>query len=38
MWTIGYTGQSPERIKSHAVHRHTFNTTTLMAEGGAARR
>ena len=34
MWTIGYTGQSPERIKSHAAHRHTFNTTTLRAEGG----
>ena len=34
MWTIGYTGQSPERIKSHAAHRHTFNTTTLLAEGG----
>ena len=34
MWTIGYTGQSPERIKSHGQHRHTFNTTTLMAEGG----
>ena len=34
MWTIGYTGQSPERIKAHAEHRHTFNTTTLRAEGG----
>ncbi len=34
MWTIGYTGQSPERLKAHARHRHTFNTTTLKAEGG----
>ncbi len=34
MWTVGYTGQSPERLKQHAEHRHTFNTTTLMAEGG----
>jgi len=33
-WTIGYTGQSPERLKLHAEHRHTFNTTTLRAEGG----
>ncbi len=34
MWTIGYTGQSPERIKAHMEHRGTFNTTTLKAEGG----
>ncbi len=34
MWTIGYTGQSPERLKAHKEHRNTFNTTTLMAEGG----
>ncbi|MDH3691865.1 MAG: formate dehydrogenase subunit alpha, partial [Gammaproteobacteria bacterium] len=34
MWTIGYTGQSPERLKAHAENRHTFNTTTLKAEGG----
>jgi formate dehydrogenase major subunit len=33
-WTIGYTGQSPERLKLHAEHRNTFNTTTLKAEGG----
>jgi formate dehydrogenase major subunit len=33
-WTIGYTGQSPERLKAHAEHRRTFNTTTLRAEGG----
>jgi formate dehydrogenase major subunit len=34
MWTIGYTGQSPDRLKAHAKNRHTFNTTTLKAEGG----
>ncbi|MBF2761409.1 MAG: formate dehydrogenase subunit alpha [Ectothiorhodospiraceae bacterium AqS1] len=36
MWTIGYTGQSPERLKLHAEHRKTFDTTTLRAEGGPA--
>ena len=34
MWTVGYTGQSPERIRAHAEHRGTFNKTTLRAEGG----
>ncbi|MEE9333194.1 MAG: molybdopterin-dependent oxidoreductase [Granulosicoccaceae bacterium] len=34
MWTIGYTGQSPERIKEHMANRHTFDTTTLQAVGG----
>jgi formate dehydrogenase major subunit len=34
MWTIGYTGQSPERLKDHKKYRSTFNTTTLKAEGG----
>ncbi len=33
-WTIGYTGQSPERLKAHAEHRGTFDTTTLQAVGG----
>jgi len=33
-WTIGYTGQSPERLKLQAENRHTFNVTTLKAEGG----
>jgi Fe-S-cluster-containing dehydrogenase component len=34
-WTIGYTGQSPERLKAaHASNAHTFNVTTLRAEGG----
>ena len=36
MWTIGYTGQSPERMKEHQQNWHTFNTTTLLAEGGPA--
>ena len=34
MWTIGYTGQSPERIKSHMANQHTFDRTTLRANGG----
>jgi formate dehydrogenase major subunit len=33
-WTIGYTGQSPERLKRQLENKHTFNTTTLKAEGG----
>lgn len=36
MWTVGYTGQSPERLKKHAENRGTFNTTSLKAEGGPA--
>ncbi|MFP4252772.1 MAG: formate dehydrogenase subunit alpha, partial [Guyparkeria sp.] len=32
-WTIGYTGQSPERLKAHLENRGAFNTTTLRAEG-----
>jgi len=34
MWTVGYTGQSPERIKAHMEHRHTFDAVTLQAKGG----
>ena len=34
MWTIGYTGQSPERIRSHMANQHTFDRTTLQAVGG----
>ena len=34
MWTIGYTGQSPERIKLHMANQHTFDKTTLRAVGG----
>ncbi|MGV3469220.1 molybdopterin-dependent oxidoreductase [Limnobacter sp.] len=33
-WTIGYTGQSPERLKLHMKNMHTFNVRTLKAEGG----
>ncbi len=36
MWTIGYTGQSPERIKLHMANQHTFDRTTLQANGGPA--
>ena len=31
MWTIGYTGQSPERLKKHMANQHTFDRTTLQA-------
>ncbi|MGI9350464.1 MAG: formate dehydrogenase subunit alpha [Rhizobiaceae bacterium] len=34
MWTIGYTGQSPERIRAHMANQHTFDRTTLQAVGG----
>jgi len=34
MWTIGYTGQSPERLKAHMANQHTFDKTTLLAKGG----
>ncbi|CAK2599514.1 hypothetical protein VCRA2119O149_1210001 [Vibrio crassostreae] len=36
MWTIGYTGQSPERLKEHQQNWHTFHKTSLEAEGGPA--
>ncbi|MEM9316473.1 MAG: formate dehydrogenase subunit alpha [Pseudomonadota bacterium] len=36
MWTVGYTGQSPERIKMHMENQHTFDRTTLQAVGGPA--
>jgi formate dehydrogenase major subunit len=36
MWTIGYTGQSPERLKMHMANQHTFDRTTLRAIGGPA--
>ncbi|KGM87716.1 formate dehydrogenase alpha subunit [Roseovarius mucosus DSM 17069] len=36
MWTIGYTGQSPERLKLHMANQHTFDRTTLRAKGGPA--
>ncbi|MDE0384511.1 MAG: formate dehydrogenase subunit alpha [Defluviicoccus sp.] len=36
MWTIGYTGQSPDRLKLHMANQHTFDKTTLLAVGGPA--
>ena len=33
-WTIGYTGQSPERLKLHMANQSTFDTTTLRAKDG----
>jgi len=36
MWTIGYTGQSPERLKKHQENWGTFDYSTLKAEGGPA--
>ena len=36
MWTIGYTGQSPERLRLHMANQHTFDRTTLQARGGPA--
>jgi len=34
MWTIGYTGQSPERLKLHMANQSTFDKVTLKANGG----
>jgi formate dehydrogenase major subunit len=33
-WTIGYTGQSPERLKLHMKNQATFDVKTLRAKGG----
>jgi formate dehydrogenase major subunit len=33
-WTIGYTGQTPERLKLHMKNMHTFDVKTLKAKGG----
>jgi formate dehydrogenase major subunit len=33
-WTIGYTGQSPERLRKHMANQATFDKTTLQAVGG----
>jgi formate dehydrogenase major subunit len=33
-WTIGYTGQSPERLKLHMKNMQTFDVKTLRAQGG----
>jgi len=34
VWTIGYTGQSPERLKAHMKNMHVFDVKTLKAKGG----
>ena len=34
VWTIGYTGQSPERLQSHMRNMHVFDVNTLKAKGG----
>jgi formate dehydrogenase major subunit len=33
-WTIGYTGQSPERLQAHMRNMHVFDVKTLRAVGG----
>jgi formate dehydrogenase major subunit len=33
-WTIGYTGQSPERLKAHMRNMHLFDVKTLRCKGG----
>jgi formate dehydrogenase major subunit len=33
-WTIGYSGQSPERLKLHMKNMATFDVKTLRAKGG----
>jgi formate dehydrogenase major subunit len=33
-WTIGYTGQSPERLKLHMKNMSTFDVKSLRARGG----
>ncbi len=33
-WTIGYTGQSPERLKLHMQNQDKFDTDTLMGMSG----
>jgi formate dehydrogenase major subunit len=35
MWTIGYTGQTPERMKKQQQNWGTFDYTSLKADGGA---
>ncbi len=34
VWTIGYTGQSPERLKAHMRNMHAFDAKSLRAKGG----
>ncbi len=33
-WTIGYTGQTPERLKAHMRNMHVFDVKSLRAKGG----
>ena len=33
-WTIGYTGQSPERLQAHMRNMHVFDVKTTRARGG----
>jgi formate dehydrogenase major subunit len=33
-WTIGYTGQSPDRLKAHMRNMHVFDVKSLRAKGG----
>jgi formate dehydrogenase major subunit len=33
VWTIGYTGQSPERLKAHMRHMDAFDVKTLQCKG-----
>ena len=33
VWTIGYTGQSPERLQAHMRNMHLFDVKTLKAKG-----
>jgi len=33
-WSIGYTGQSPERLKAHMAHQRHFDVVSLKALGG----
>ncbi len=34
VWTIGYTGQTPERLQAHMRNMHVFDIKTLRAKGG----
>jgi len=34
VWTIGYTGQTPERLQAHMRNMHVFDVKTLKAKGG----
>ena len=34
VWSIGYTGQSPERLKAHMRNMNVFDVKTLKAKGG----